>query len=132
MAASATSDQILSQCNKFGVDMFKLLTQEYDGCSAMAGKEDGFQVKIRNVYPIAAFVHCTAHRLILVVNDLNSVAQVRKPVITNKVVFKIFRESTTRKASVEAGIRRNLMCLTLAILSAILEFLIGFVSNFYN
>ena len=45
MEASATPHTILSQC---GVNMFKLLMQEYNGCSAMARKEGGFQVKIRN------------------------------------------------------------------------------------
>ena len=94
MTASARADQILSQCNKFDLDMFKLLTQEYDGGSAMAGKKGGFQVKIRDLYPTAAFVCCTAHRLNLVGNDLNSVALVRNTIITIKVVFKIFREST--------------------------------------
>ena len=53
--------------------------------------------KIRNLYPIAAFAHCTAHRLNVVINDLNSVEQVRKlrnPIGTIKVVIKFCREST--------------------------------------
>ena len=38
----------------------------------------------------------------------------------------------TRKASVEAGYGEMQCPITLEILSAILEFVIGFVSNFYN
>ncbi|MEG7522637.1 MAG: hypothetical protein M3H12_05995, partial [Chromatiales bacterium] len=44
----------------------------------MVGKVGGVQAKIKVKYPKAAFVHCAAHRLDLVVNDLNSVAEVRE------------------------------------------------------
>ena len=66
--------------------MSKLLTQGYDGCSSMAGKEGGLQVKIQNLYPKA---HCTSHTLNLVVNDLNPVAQVRNPTDTHDLSLDI-------------------------------------------
>ena len=82
MTASAIADQILSRCNKFGLDMTKLLGQGYDGCSVMAGEEEGrVQAKIRKLYPKADFVHCASHGLNRVVNDLNSVAPVRNALI---------------------------------------------------
>ena len=52
----------------------------------MAGKENGVHVKIRQVYPKTAFVHCASHRLNLVVNDLNAVAEVRNAVSTIKLL----------------------------------------------
>ena len=42
----------------------------------MAGKVGGVLVKIKEKESKAAFVHCTAHKLNLVANDLNSVAEV--------------------------------------------------------
>ena len=82
MAASAIADQMLSKCYQFGLKVVKLLMQEYDDLSAMAGRKVGF----RSLYPIEAFV--------LVVNGINSVAQVRIRIGTIKVVIKIVRNST--------------------------------------
>jgi hypothetical protein len=74
------------------------LEQGCDGCSAMAGKEGGVQAKIRNMFPKAAFVHCSAHRLNLMVNDLNFVMEVRNAIGTIKAIIKFFRESTKRRS----------------------------------
>lgn len=43
----------------------------------MAGYIPGVQKRINNVYPMANFFHCASHRLNLVINDLNSLAEVR-------------------------------------------------------
>jgi hypothetical protein len=65
----------------------------------MAGKEHGVQVKIRQVYRKAAFVHCASHRLSLLVNDLNA-AEVCNAVSTIKAVITFFRESYKRRSLV--------------------------------
>ena len=66
--------------------MSKLIGQGYDGCSAMAGMLNGVQAKIREIYPKALYVHCSAHRLNLVVNDLNSVQTIRNTTSTIKSI----------------------------------------------
>ena len=43
------------------------------------------------------FVHCSAHRLNLVVNDLNAVVDVRNTIGTVKAIIKYFRESPKRR-----------------------------------
>ena len=63
----------------------------------MAGIENGVQVRIRSDYPLAVFVHCSAHRLNLVVNDLNAVVDVRNTIEMVKAIIKFFRESPKRR-----------------------------------
>ena len=48
------------------------------------------------MYSKAAFVHCTARRRNLAVNDLNSVAEIRNTVGTIKSIIKFFRERPKR------------------------------------
>lgn len=100
MSATGISNSIINQCKEFGLDLDKLVGQGYDGCSAMAGKDNGVQAKIRHLYPKAAFVHCSAHRLNLVVNDLNAVPTIRNAIGTIKSIITFFRESPKRRAMV--------------------------------
>ena len=72
-------------------------SQGHDGCSTMAGKDNGVQARIRKKYPKATFVHCASHRLNLVVNDLNSVVSVRNACGTIKAIIKYFRDSPKRR-----------------------------------
>ena len=63
----------------------------------MAGKDNGVQARIRNIYPKAVFVHGSSHRLNLKVHDLNSVADVRNATGTVKSIIKFFRDSSKRR-----------------------------------
>ena len=97
MDAETIAETIINQCNKYGLNLNKLRGQGYDGCSTMAGKENGAQVHIRSDYPLAVFVDCSAHRLNLVVNDLNAVVDVWNTIGTVKAIIKFFRESPKRR-----------------------------------
>ena len=55
------------------------------------------QVRIRSDYPLAVIVHCSTHRLNLVVNDLNAVVDVRNTIETVKAIINFFRESPKRR-----------------------------------
>lgn len=87
---------IINKYRDFGLNLDKLLGQEYDGCCAMARKEDDVQAKIQSAYPKAAFVHCFSHRLNLVVSDLNTVASVHNSSGTIKLIITFFLESPKR------------------------------------
>ena len=63
----------------------------------MAGKANEVQVRIRSDYPLTVIVHCSTHRLNLVVNDLNAVVDVRNTIGTVKAIIKFFRESPKRR-----------------------------------
>ena len=97
VTAEAIACAILDSCLEIGLDMSKLVGQGYDGCSAMAGIQGGVQAIIKQKFPKAFFVHCSSHRLNLVVNDLNSLSVVRNSVGTIKSVIKFFRDSTIRR-----------------------------------
>ena len=75
----------------------------------MAGKENGVQVLIRSDYSLAVFVHCSAHCLNHVVNDLNAVVEVRNTIGTVKAIIKYFRESPKRRRFVP---NTSLLCET--------------------
>ena len=100
MSAASISDAILSKCLSLGLNLDHLLGQGYDGCSTMAGKDNGVQSRIRMKYPKAAFVHCSSHRLNLVVNDLSSLPQIRNTIGTIKSIIGFFRESPKRRSMI--------------------------------
>jgi hypothetical protein len=77
--------------------MNKCVGQGYDGCATMAGHISGVQKRINNVYPMANFFHCASHRLNLVINDLNSLAEVRNCVGKIKEVTTFVRDSALRR-----------------------------------
>lgn len=50
----------------------KLIAQTYDAANVMSGAIDGVQTYIRNKYPCAYYVHCSAHQLNLVMQKAAS------------------------------------------------------------
>lgn len=99
-SAEGIATEIIKACSNYNLDMENLVGQGYDGCSAMAGREGGVQAKIRAGYPKAMFVHCSSHRLNLVVHDLNELSEIRNVVGTIKAVINYFRESSIRRSTV--------------------------------
>ena len=67
----------------------------------MAGKDDGMTVRIRRDFPLAVFVHCSAHCLDFVVNNLTAVLNVQRTIGTVKAITKIFQESPKQKRIVQ-------------------------------
>ena len=47
-------------------DKEKVIAQTYDGASVMRGHKGGVQIKIREIYRNAYYLHCAAHQLNLV------------------------------------------------------------------
>lgn len=95
--AQSISEAILSKCASLNLNMEYCIGQGYDGCSVMSGKEGGVKTIIQRKYPNAHFVHCSSHRLNLVVNDLNNVSDVRNTIGTIKEIINFFRESNIRR-----------------------------------
>lgn len=96
-AISETIIRFLQDCN---FDLNKLVGQGYDGCAAMAGHIGGVQKIINDKYPSALFFHCASHVLNLVINDLNTVSEVRNTAGTTKDIINFFRESTLRRKKI--------------------------------
>lgn len=49
----------------------KLIAQAYDGASVMRGAHGGVQKKVRDVYNYAYYVHCFAHQLNLIMQQVS-------------------------------------------------------------
>ena len=60
----------------------------------MAEIEGRVQAIVKHKFPRALFVHCSSHRMNLVVNDLNTFTGVRNSVGTIKPVIKFFCDNT--------------------------------------
>ena len=95
--AESIATSIIENFTGFGINLSNMVGQGYDGCSVMAGKENGVQKRIIEAYPQAQYFHCASHRLNLVVNDLNNVVDVRNAVGTIKKIIVFFRESPQRR-----------------------------------
>lgn len=78
----------------------KFIGQGYGGCSTMSSKDGGIQKIMREKYRTALFFHSASHKLNLVVNDLNKIADTRNIVGTIKEIIKFFRESPLRRKHV--------------------------------
>lgn len=68
---------IVERLAAFGIDLNYLRGQGYDGAAAMSGRFNGVQAFIRQMYPLAVYVHCGAHSLNLAVSDACGLPAVR-------------------------------------------------------
>ncbi|KAL4126426.1 hypothetical protein QTP88_010648 [Uroleucon formosanum] len=56
----------------------KLIAQSYDGAAVMSGQKAGVNVKIKEKYPFAYFIHCYAHQLnLIMIQSISKNKQVR-------------------------------------------------------
>ncbi|KAL4089358.1 hypothetical protein QTP88_024405 [Uroleucon formosanum] len=56
----------------------KLIAQSYDGSAVMSGQKAGVNVKIKEKYPFAYFIHCYAHQLnLIMIQSISKNKQVR-------------------------------------------------------
>ena len=67
--AESLSQYILDTLKQYGLDPQMIVSQGYDGASVMSGHCSGVQQRIKQVAPYAAYVHCQAHTLNLVLVD---------------------------------------------------------------
>lgn len=95
--AEAFATAILELTNKIRLDMSKLVGLGFNGCSTMGGKENGVQRRFRKEYLKAVFFHCASHKFNLVINDLNTVPEIRNTIGTVQEIIKFFRESVLRR-----------------------------------
>ncbi|XP_050302372.1 zinc finger MYM-type protein 1-like [Anthonomus grandis grandis] len=75
----------------------KLVAQCYDGASVMAGHINGLQMKIKNDAPEPTFIHCSAHKLNLVLQDgCKSIKECRIFFATLSGIPNFFHQSAKR------------------------------------
>jgi len=62
-AAASISSQIVQITEAKGLALEQCRRQGYDGASNMSGAYSGIQTRIREKQPKAAYIHCPAHNL---------------------------------------------------------------------
>ena len=90
LSGESLSRAILTNLQRFGIDISKMRGQGYDGAAAMSGRLHGVQAYVREVVPTAVYVHCAAHSLNLVISRLCSVQAVRNCIGIIGAVCKFF------------------------------------------
>lgn len=71
--AASLSTLIISVLHSLGVEKNQLLAQCYDGAAVMKGHRSGVQCRLREAFPLAAYVHCANHSLQLALVQASSV-----------------------------------------------------------
>lgn len=67
--AGTIANEIIYLVEEKGLDISKCHGQGFDGAANMSGIYTGVQARIQERQPNAAYVHCAAHNLNLVLND---------------------------------------------------------------
>ena len=84
---------------RFNLPIRSIVGQCFDGAANMSGELTGLKTRMQEVNPKALFVHCTAHRLNLVVQDaLSNIFEVRDFIGTVKELINFVRDSPNRLA----------------------------------
>uniref|UniRef100_A0A3Q3KEU8 TTF-type domain-containing protein n=1 Tax=Monopterus albus TaxID=43700 RepID=A0A3Q3KEU8_MONAL len=77
LTGEAIVHSVEEQLTKAGIDVRFLRGQGYDGVSAMSGRINGAQAKLKERHKHAVYVHCASHSLNLVLNKCCTVQAVR-------------------------------------------------------
>jgi len=101
---------IIDSLMLLGVNLEYMRGQGYDGSSAMGGKFNGVQSHIRNLYPLAVYVHCCSHSLNLAVSDDCTVAPIRNCMGTLGNISTFFSTSAKHIDALKQSIRAPLVC----------------------
>ena len=67
--AASLAKYITDTLTSLNLSLENCVCQCFDGASVMSGQCSGVQTRIREVAPKALYIHCTAHRLNLVLVD---------------------------------------------------------------
>ena len=103
-STEATTSQALTNIIKdamirMNLSLDDLRGQCYDGAANMAGKINGVQAQIKALQPKALYVHCTAHRLQLAVQDaMTTVRELQDALGEVSRLIEFFRNSPKRLA----------------------------------
>ncbi|XP_030759734.1 zinc finger MYM-type protein 1-like [Sitophilus oryzae] len=96
--ANDLAKAIFHELDILGIGSEKLIAQCYDGASVMSGNFGGVQIKIKEKYPNAHYVHCYAHHLNLILQKAASKEKcIRSPKRT-EVLDEILQKRFPRAA----------------------------------
>jgi hypothetical protein len=97
LTAKGLSETLLTTLQQHKLDLKYLVGQGYDGASVMSGHIGGVQSLIRNVCPLAIYVHCASHVLNLILNTSCSVPEIRDMFAVVGEVTNFINDSAHRR-----------------------------------
>ncbi|KAF2890866.1 hypothetical protein ILUMI_15307 [Ignelater luminosus] len=106
LAGAALSDQIVQELNRVGLQVENVRGQGYDEGANMSGKFSGVQSRVKQLQPLATYMHCAAHKLNLSIVKACSLPSVRNMMgvvisVTNFVPESPKRLELIKRASLE-------------------------------
>lgn len=104
VSAESIVNVILSVCNTLNLDMSKVIGQGYDGCSTFSGHITGVHTRFQQLYPKAVYVHCSAHKLNLVLSSSLNIPCIRNCLGTVKEVSNLLRNNVQASDSLKKNI----------------------------
>ena len=100
----ALAELLLSRIELLGLDANLLCGQGYDGAANMSGRQSGAAVRIRQIYPLALYMHCNSHVLNLCIVKASEIQAVRNIFGIMIEVALFFNGSPKRQALLESKI----------------------------
>ncbi|XP_054715342.1 zinc finger protein 862-like [Uloborus diversus] len=94
---------IQEMLDKKGINISKMVALGCDGAQVMLGKNAGLIARLKEVNPCIIAIHCTAHRLALVMQDaVKNLQSIRSYSDTVRAIFAYFNASAVRSAKLAA------------------------------
>ena len=102
------ADLLLAQVGMYGLEPNFIRGQGYDGAANMCGKQRGAAARIQQQFPLALYVHCSAHVLNLCIVKACEVQAVRNVLGTMIEIGLFFNNSAKRQVLLEKHIGLNM------------------------
>lgn len=109
VAVSSTTGEhlastILSELSKVGLNLDHLRGQGYDGASNMSGKISGVQARIKELYPLAMYTHCSSHVLNLAISTASTLRVIENTLSTISDACTFLSRSAHRVQALQQSI----------------------------
>ncbi|CAF3312570.1 unnamed protein product [Rotaria sp. Silwood2] len=87
---------ILDEIKNLGLNANFMVSQAYDGCSAMSGKFNGCHAYIQKLFPTALYLQCASHSLNLAISDSCFIIIIQNCIGSIKEIYNYFNSSSKR------------------------------------
>ena len=109
ITGAAISEAILQFLSNNNIPTSNMRGQGYDGASNMSSDVAGVQARIKEVAPLATYIHCNGHCLNLVINKTCSLPQIRNVYDRMQSCCRFFLNSPKRHGLLELIIKHNIV-----------------------
>ena len=75
------ADHLENRLQELKLDLQMWVGQGYDGAENMTGKFKGIQIILRNKYPLATHIHCSAHSLNLALRSASKLREIKDAMV---------------------------------------------------